>query len=162
MEPSSASSSAGMIRTTAPAGPRVPNRPAAKPPEYPWLRICGMPAEPMAVQVAGDEPANFWSDAKELDEKITAMLGTQDRCWYRSLRNALVNADQTDWLVKINGIWCIITMNQGSIGSCVSNAEAKRAAFKAAGVVVVDSPADIGKTLAAALLPKWERGKGTS
>ena len=95
--------------------------------------VCDPPGfKAYAASIAGDEPANFWSDAKELDEKITAMLGTQDRCWYRSLRNALVNAGQTDWLVKINGIWCIITMNQGSIGSCVSNAEAKRASYRAA------------------------------
>src|SRR5260370_37899114 len=31
--------------------------PAEKPPEYPRLRISGMPAEPIAEQVAGEEPA---------------------------------------------------------------------------------------------------------
>src|SRR5258707_7440919 len=40
-----------------PSVPPAAMMPAAKPPEYPRLRISGMPAEPIAEQVAGDDPA---------------------------------------------------------------------------------------------------------
>src|SRR5258707_14397770 len=40
-----------------PSVPPAAMIPAAKPGEYPCLRISGMPADPIAEQVAGEEPA---------------------------------------------------------------------------------------------------------
>src|SRR5437899_13023919 len=48
-----------------PSVPPAAMMPAAKPGEEPRLRISGLPAEPMAEQVAGDEPAISAKSAQE-------------------------------------------------------------------------------------------------
>src|SRR5215472_15296415 len=51
--------------------------PDAKPPEYPRLRISGMPAEPIAEQVAGEEPAIAANNAQANTLAIPSPPGIQ-------------------------------------------------------------------------------------
>lgn len=85
-----------------------------------------------ATLPTGDD---FWSWAKEEDARLTALLGTEDRYWYRDLVYGLTRAGdpwRSRWLKDRDGTLCLRSLNQMQVGSCVGHGEATRSSLIAA------------------------------
>jgi hypothetical protein len=87
-----------------------------------WIKDpTGYAAYAATLPAAGD----FWDQLRARDDG-------NDRFCYRALRLCLADAKLDQWLVQ-DGPWTRIrTYDQGSIGSCVGNADAKRWSYMAA------------------------------
>jgi len=83
------------------------------------------PVEAKAYASTLERGDDFWAGLRAAEDD-------GNRFFYRALRMSLVSAGSTKWLRDRGGVPCIRAYDQGDIGSCVGNAEARRQAYLAA------------------------------
>src|SRR6266581_8930287 len=94
-----------------PSVPPAAMIPAAKPGEYPRLRISGIPAEPIAEQVAGEEPAMAANSAQAKTLATPSPPGT--RC------SQACSAEYKSWPARDRPIAAPFRMNSGIDNSVI-------------------------------------------